>query len=229
MIAQHLDSSLLIGKTEPTPKGTICSFTGKEINIGVKNKLLIKKTFTDHTYLRYKSEYSSVYAALCISPVIQGQKSLNALRNYSFICTKKEIRLLSREDILPLIENPPNEPFLFCVTYSHKKHLSCKSVINIDNSKYVIVTDLGNVHIDMNAVNNILPIIKKWYSVLPDKKDTNLKPTFFTKKEILQGCNLNKKIKAYGISKFFKEDDILKKYRNTSLLKLLVHCLNKTL
>lgn len=206
---------------------TICSFTGEKITKGVANNDLIKKTFTDHCFLRYSSDYSSVDAAMCISAVIQGSKGFNSLRSYSFLATKGELSILKRESILETILNLKSTPFVLCVTYSNKKHTSYKSIINTDVNNFVVTTDIGNVSISIDTIRRILPVIESWYSIVDGKEKTSTQPTYFTKNDILIGCSNAKKIKEYGVAKYFKEDQKIQEYRNTSFLKLIVHILNK--
>ena len=226
LISKHIDESNL--SIPILEVNSICSFTGKKINRGVDNKVLIKKTFTDYSYVRYNSGFSSVEAALCIESVIPSKNGFNSLRNYSYFADSNNFEILSRQDVLDKILSIDCFPFVICVTYSNKKHTSYKSVLNFNSEIFTITTDLGNVVFNVNDAKKILPIISSWYSVIPSKKDTLSKPTFFTKSDILKGCANDNKIKQYGICRYFSENKQIEKYRNTSFFKLLVHILNKT-
>jgi hypothetical protein len=225
-IAQHLNMNALnLDVVELENK--ICSFTGKEISFGVMNKHLIKNTFTDHDYIRFNSGYSSIEAAACISPIIKGSKGLNALRNYSYIVTDNRMALLKREEIEPIILNPPKCRFVLCVTYSNKKHTAYKATINYNSLDFIVCTDIGSVTVRKSDIDIVFPVIKKWYSVINGKENSSSKPTYFTKKDILFGCNDNSKISRYGLGRYFKENAVIEKYRQTPFLKLLTHILNK--
>lgn len=206
----------------------ICSFTGEQINKAVSNKDLIKKTFTDHSFKRYSSDYSSLDAAVCIAPVIQGKKGLNSLRSYSYLAVQGRLTILSREDVLDLILNLPKDEFVLAVTYSNKKHTTYKSVVNTSSDVFTVTTDIGNVVFNLVDVKKLLPIIQSWYCIVDGKESTAAMPTYFTKKDILNGCGNHNKIKLYGLEKYFRENSVIKKYRDTEFLKLLVHILNKT-
>lgn len=222
LIAKHLNRKNL--KIPIIKIDTICSFTGKNIKEAVSNKDLIKKTFTDHSHVKYNSGYSSIDAALCIEAVLKTEKGFNSLRSYSYLVTEKELILLKREQLIENLLNPPNSPFVFAATYSNKKHTSYKTMINFDSTGYQVMTDAGGVLVSLADARRIHPIIQSWYTVTGD---TKAKPTMFTKADILTGCDNMKKIHQYGVEKHFKEDALIQEYRDTAFLKLLVHALNK--
>lgn len=219
LIGQHLNRDNL--KLKVYPVDTVCAFTGKQITEGVRNSDLIKKTFTDHEYLRYPSEYSSIDAALCIEAVIPGKTRMNALRNYSYLATEKELIFLDRSQILDVILWPPAGYYVLCCTYSNKKHTAYKAVVN-HGYPVVVTTDINTVEVTKTHLVEILPIIRRWYTVIPEKQEQ----TYSTKKEIETGIVSAKKIERYGVD-FFEENARLDKYRGTQVLKLLVHILNK--
>lgn len=207
---------------------SFCCFSGQPLTIGVKRKNLIKKTFTDHDYIKYNSDYASLEMTAMMTAIIpkwneEKQKTnMTKLLNYSFVCYEDKLKLLSRAEILNEVLNPESVPFVFSVTYSYKKYTSFKAEINHSKEQFTIETDLGRVAININQIKALLPIIQAWYTVKPEKKDT-----FFTKAEILNSSQNFNRIKEYGPEKFFKEDKILSLYRDTAFLKLLVHVLNK--
>ena len=224
-ISKHLDQNNL--KLRIHDVQSLCCFTGAPINQGVLKKELIKPTFTDHSYIRYHSEYASVDAALCIEAVIKIEKGMNSLRNYSYLVTENHLRILKRDELIDIILNPPKGNFVFCITYSNKKHTSYKASISSNQEVYTITTDEGDVIVRKYQAVKIYSLIQKWYSIINGKKETSTQPTYFTKQEILQGSHNLKRIKAYGIKKYYKENHEIQKYRDTKLIKLLVHALNK--
>lgn len=222
LIAQHLNElnlKLPIHKVD-----TVCSFTGEKIVAGVSNDDLIQHTFTDHAYIKYPSGYSSIHAALCMSAVIKSEKGFNSLRNYSYLATNQELKLLKRSDILSILVEPPSTEFVLCVTYSNKKHTAYKSRVNYSDDDYVVTTDKGNVEVNLYNLKYILPILQSWYTVT---KDTKQQPTYFTKKDILNGCSDTRRIHAYGVEKYFEESAQIESFRNTAFLELVVFALNK--
>lgn len=223
LIAKHLNRDNL--KLKVYEVETVCSFTGHPIREGVKNSDLIKKTFTDFEYIRYQSGYSSVDAALCIESVIPGKTRMNALRNYSYLATERELIFLDRSEILPVLLFPPAGPYVLCCTYSNKKHTAYKAVVCYD--QLTVTTDIGSVQVDYDVVAAVLPIMQRWYTVLPGKEGTSQEQTYFTKKEIETGSAGANKIRQYG-TQFFTENAALDQYRNTGLFRLLVHVLNKS-
>jgi len=167
LIAKHLFANRLTCTTHKDID-TICAFSGKQINVGVKFKDIIGDTFTDLEIFKYKSDYLSIDFALLTQPVIQGEKQLNSLRNYSFFATEKELKLLSRNEMLELLLHIPDTPFQIGVTYSNKKHIAYKAPINYNKQRFIVATDAGNVVFDVEKANLILPIMNRWYTIAKD-------------------------------------------------------------
>jgi len=226
LISKHLDKNNL--KLKVYQVDSICAFTGVKIVEGVLMKDLIKKTFTDQEMIRFNSDYASIDIALLIEEVIKGGKGFNSIRNYSFYADETKLELLKRENILELLLNISNKPFQIGITFSNKKHIAYKAPINFSTENYQIITDLGIVNFEKQKSLQIINIAQKWYTVLPDKKEIEALPTYFTKEQIKGLSNPNhKQIKAYGLQKYFEESLELDKFRGTALFNLIIHCLNK--
>lgn len=224
LISQHLDYSKLENVEDVD---TICLFTGQKITKGIHRKHVIKPTFTDLDYLKYDSDYVSLDVAATMANILPGKTCPVSLRNYSFVSTEKELKLLKNRELLPYVISPPEPPFFFCISFNNKKHLAFKSQVNFSREKFLITTDIGDCLIEKLNVDQILPVIQKWYTVIPEKADTKAEPTYFTKDEILKGSKNYKRIESYP-GNYFQEDQFIRKYRGTMLLKILVHCLIKT-
>lgn len=231
LIAKHLDRGNLKLPVVQLPQGAICSFTGQAIREGIQNKYLIKDTFTDHEYIRFKSDYSSVDAALCIEAVVPRESGagLNSLRNYNYYASEKELRVLKSSEVLDLLLNIPDVPFRIALTFSNKKHTSYKTVTNTNKDYYLVTTDKYNCYFDRARVNQFLPIIQAWYTVLPGKEGVAQPPTYFTKEEILGNKQpIFSKTEAYGMERYEEENELLEQYRGMSLFSLIVNFLQKT-
>lgn len=204
---------------------TVCAFTGEKITKGIKKKVALSGNFTDFEYLKFESDYISIDAFKCLGEVIQTEKKLNSLRNYSYLVTESELKILKKDELWDIIINTPNTPFILAYTFSSKKHTTFKSKITTDKNKIQIITDTyGNVEIDKFLLNDVIEIVQNWYSATADMPAI---ATFFTKDEILSGSDNLKKIQVYGLEKFNFEDKILAKFRNTSQLILLTRLVNK--
>jgi CRISPR type IV-associated protein Csf1 len=226
LISKHLDKKNL--KLNVYQVDSICAFSGIKITEGVLMKDLIKKNFTDQGLIKFNSDYASIDIALLIEEVIKGEKGFNSMRNYSFYADESKLKLLKRENILELLLNIPNKPFQIGVTFSYKKHLAYKSPVNYDTDNFQVITDLGIVNFERQKAVQIIDIAQKWYSVVPDKKETAALPTYFTKEQIKGLSNPNhKQIAGFGLQKYFKESQELDKFRGTALFNLIIHCLNK--
>lgn len=225
LIARHLDRANLKFKVHQID--TLCAFEGVSIQEGVKVQDLVSDVFTDYNFVRYNTGFVGVDAAMCIADVLKGATRNVALRNYSYLATESSLTILKREDGLNALLNIPSAPFRVAISYSQKKHTTFKTVLNSDKNNYVVTTDLYNVAFERDHVMQFLPIIQNWYSVIPEKATTAAQPTFFTKDEILNGNAPYHKQLPYGLERYERENETLLPFRNTQILKLIVHLLNK--
>lgn len=228
LLIPHLTAHAPNLKPKVKPCEAVCAFTGVPITEGVLLDELLSDVFTDYEYLRYPSKFASVGAACCIAEVLPAEKKLNSLRNYSFFATASEFRYLQRDSALALLLNMPATPFVVGITYSNKKHLSYKSRTQTNPAHYIVTTDVGDVLFDLSKAVRILSLCQPWYSVSLQNAAKADQPTNFTKAEILTGQVANYgKIVAYGVERFASENAELQQFRNTPLLDLIVHLLNK--
>ena len=228
IIAKHIpDAALYIcihDVQNETGSHTLCAFTGEPIQFACLKKDVIGENFTDQTFLRYPSAYVGVDIAKLILPTING----NGLRNYSFYATKNELRLMKREDILPLILDDLGVPFVLAVTFSNKKHIAFKATPQYNADFFTIFTDIGNCIFDRFEHIPILRVMQNWYTIIGEKAHTEAKPTWFTKANILGETLPNAiQIHGYGEGMYFEENAILEPFRGTLILKTLCHILNK--
>lgn len=218
-----MKNTYLIGKHLNLPKPDIeikkCCMCGGN-DFGFRKKDVLSSSFMDNDCLN-KSNEICIYCAACIG---RGQPQNEQIRLFSFIASNEQLIKLKREEIWDNIFSPPNSLFVFGVTYSHKKHISFKAPVCFPGNQYQIQTDSERVDINTEQINTLAKIIQKWYSIC---KDTKQEPTWFTKNEILIGCNNFKKIEGYGIDDYFQEEAVINPFKGTSLLKLLCYALNK--
>lgn len=208
---------------------TICAITGEKIKEGLKLKDITGTNFTEYQFIKYASDYVSIDAGKCLKETLtspEGKKS--SLRNYSYYADSKEFCILKKDNVLPILLNPPLLPFVIAYSYKNKKHTSIYAVANFRDDNIIIATDqYGNIVLDMSVIKSYLPIIQFWYSHNPEiHKSGSVIEAYFTKQEILEGSGNLKKIKAYGFDKFYEENEILNKFRNTLSFQLIVRLIN---
>jgi hypothetical protein len=69
--------------------------------------------------------------------------------------------------------------------------------------------------------------MQRWYSIIPEKRDTAAAPTWFTKDDIKFGCTNNTKINGYGLERYFTENAFLDQYRTFPIFTFLTDILTK--
>ena len=218
LIGKHLDRNNL--RLTNHAINSKCAISGKDITQGILVTDLVSDVFTDWQYIRH-GKYVSIEAALCIAEVIKTDKGYNSLRNYSYIATPDKFQFLKREHILETLLTLNESQFCIAVSYSFKKHLSYKCVLNEQSESFYITTDVGTFLFDKNKVRKFLPIVQSQYAI--STKDF----TYFTKQEIAAGHASAQRIQAYGIDRYMRENAILDQYRNTNLFNFILHIINK--
>jgi len=219
-IAKHIPFNVEVEQCD-----AVCAFTGKKLSEGVRLKKIVSGNFTDLEYIKYNSQYASADVYKVIGQTIKSEKGYNSLRNYSYYVDNNNLILLKKEQVWDLLINTPEPPFVLAYTFSNKKHTSFKSKFTLNKDRINIITDtFGLITLERKVIEELCPIVQNWYSADKSMKEPN---TFFVKDEILFGTDNATKIKLYGVDKFYKENAILEKYRNTNILKLITRLVNR--
>lgn len=225
-------------KRFPSPQ--ICCFTGKTIEEGIPKELLIKDTFKDHDLIRFPSKYISIDIALLIAETIKGKEKIdangkaitntNALRVYNCYFSETEARIgLKRSEVLDLALCIPDSPFVLLATFSNKKHIAYRASAQHDRHRFVITTDKGQLDFYVQEAQEVVNVVRAWYTIKPEYVGTDSAYTYFSQEQIL-GLKeiLPMQISEYGKDKFREENRFLQAYRKTLLLDFIVNFNSKS-
>jgi CRISPR type IV-associated protein Csf1 len=175
----------------------------------VSLKDCISSNFNDFGYFVSKSDYICPECDFCL-------KDENSLRKINFICNKDFFKKLTKSEALEFIKYPPEPPFYFQVTYSNKKHIFFKGKLNDRKDEFYISTDQGNVLISKKIFFPIYESCLELYNA------------GFSKKEIASGeFKKLKLIDVFGMEKLLNISNSIDIFRNTQLLQLVLHILQK--
>ena len=214
----------IIARNLPEVSGTdtiTCVVCGEQPTLGFPKAEVIGSSFMDHEALGAGNGVC-IHCAACLG---MGQERGKRLVMTSFLATEAALLRLPREELLAHILDPPVAPFVFGITYSHKKHITFRAPVNMPGQRpYVIRTDNGSVSVHPERLADLVAAMRAWYTVC---KDTAQEPTWFTKEEIRLGCRNYKRIETFGAARYLREDAVIHPYRGTALLDLLAYALNK--
>lgn len=227
---QHVTHFL--AKHLPEPEGVkdckaVCRLCGEEIWRGVPFSKVVSSNFTDFAAFRFPSAFLCAPCSASLGRAVHPEKGDVALRNYSFLATEEDLHFLKREQVWQWMENPPEPPFVFGVTYAGKKHIAYRAQVATQKEDFVVTTETDRLRVFKSQWEEVSPVVQSWYTVIPEKATTQAQPTWFTKEEILTGRAGHWKVEAYGVEKFFTENAILEPFRGQSFLGLLVFAANK--
>lgn len=196
IIAKHFAQIDATGQLCP------CAICGRQVEQSIPVKIL-KKTFTNHDLLRFGS------AGLCPDCTSCLRRELLFI---NFIATEKEFIGFKRDGILHHLFNPPEPPFVFCITQSYKKHNAIRSEISWSKDCFHIRMEDMAFYFEPNKWKQCLLIIENQIK-------------FFSKSEIRSGDYKYKRIAEYGMDQFIAETEIIKPIRSTPQFDLLLYAL----
>lgn len=188
----------------------VCCVCRRTTERGFKTKDYIKNArFTNWDVLKEpNSEVICEYCATCIN---------NAdLRRKNFIADSTHIIFLSKNDIEGNIfdlENNVSGEFVVCMTQSFKKHNSFKAPVNIDTSRFLVQMEDNVFSIDAQSHKHLYDIMNELY-------------LFFSKEEIATGDYNYMSIKEFGLDKFNRCENEIRKYRGSITFDFLLYILN---
>ena len=150
-----------------------CWLCGCHTERGFPKKKIIKPTFTDHDIS--KAPGSEVVCEHCAWAL-----SRRELRNYSILATPEGLFHPSRPQIREVLLNPPEPPFVLCITKSGQKWLHIKSEIAYGRERFPVflegvefkrdkktsenISYMSNIHVDPATIRKLLPVIDQLYA-----------------------------------------------------------------
>ena len=195
---------------ETEPAEGKCMVCGKNISEGIPWKKVIGSSFTN--WDEFKSKSSTYVCRECAVTLMTGEIATQ-LRRSSFIVTEKGIEFFKNSDLAAKLFTPPKPPFIFCVTFSFKKHNAFHSVIAYSRDLYSIRQEDKLIYFDRKkAAKTFRSMVRLYYGG-------------FTKQEILTNSYHPKRILNYGIDEFEKEEAVLYFERGSELFELLAAAL----
>jgi hypothetical protein len=198
LIAKHFEQVQAAGQS------CICAVCGKTTAQSVPTSFL-RKTFTNHDLLRFGNDGLCPACTSCLR---------RDLLFTNFIATENEFIRFKRDGILAHLFNPPEPPFVFCITQSYKKHNAIRAEISWSRESYRVRMEDLAFYFEP----------EKWRAPLAIITD---QVQIFSKTEIRTGDYKHRRIAEYGMDRLMAENEILKPLRSTPQLDLLIYALIK--
>lgn len=186
-----------------------CLVCGKPISKGTTYKKIVSSNFTDWDICKNKS---GTHICKECSTVIKTKE----LRTNNFLATKDNLYLLKKNDLeeyLFNIDKYVSGDFVIGITRSFKKHNSYRCKVNNNTNVFIIREEDKEYVFDRANMKVLYDIIWDMY-------------LYFTKDEIQTGQYQISKIQEYGLKRFKKHEEIIKRHRNTHQFDLLLYILN---
>ncbi len=197
-------SGLELGNVE-----TKCMMCGKYIEEGIKYKKVVSGNFTDYdVFANIQGTHICKECAACVK--------LRELRANNIIADENNLYLLKKNDLeeyLFNIDKYVSGDFVIGITRSFKKHNSYRCKVNNNTNVFIIREEDKEYVFDRANMKVLYDIIWDMY-------------LYFTKDEIQTGQYQISKIQEYGLKRFEKHEEIIKRHRNTHQFDLLLYILN---
>jgi len=188
---------------------TKCMMCGKEIREGVKYKKVVSGNFTDYdVFADIQGTHICKECATCVKT--------RELRINNIIADKDNLYLLKKNDLeeyLFNIDKYVSGDFVIGIAKSFKKHNSYRCKVNNNTNVFIIREEDKEYVFDRANMKVLYDIIWDMY-------------LYFTKDEIQTGQYQISKIQEYGLKRFKKHEEIIKRHRNTHQFDLLLYILN---
>lgn len=192
------------------PNSGRCMVCGKEITEGVPWKKVVGGSFTN--WDEFMSPSSTHVCKECAVTLMTGDIATQ-LRRSSFIVTEQGVEFFPNSDLAAKIFNPPEPPFIFCVTFSFKKHNAFHSMISFSRDRYHIRQENQLIDIELDKARKLFAAMTRFYY------------GGFTKQEIQNEEYHPKRIMDFGLFKFEELETILSFERGSPLFELLIAAL----
>lgn len=180
-----------------------CMICGKDFEGGFATKSLLGDTYNDWDISK-NPESRSICQACAFTLILNMDHSRCKLNTYSFLADKS-LHILNRQQIRDHLLNPPEDPFVFVITLSQKKHLAIKASIAYDRDYFPVQLEEETVYCDRKTVGSHIRFAEA------------LRGVGFTKDEILSGrFNGAKSTKFNASALLLIEDEILERKKERS-------------
>lgn len=180
---------------------------GKTENIGTPLKKIVKPTFADQDLAKYQMSKSLCRGcAFCMS--------FMGMRTHSIVASEQGMAYPSRAEMRDILLEPPEPPFVVCVSVSNKKWLHFRAQVAYSRDGYPVQMEETRVCVERPILANWLSIIEAMYSV-------------FTKMEILTGNYSQNRIREFGMQRFQEHEAQIAPHRGTRLFDLAIFVAQK--
>jgi CRISPR type IV-associated protein Csf1 len=188
----------------------ICCLCGLEHAQNCPATKYIKATFTTFT----NRDLLKAPLSKWICPACAFTLSEAKFRRTSFVCTPTEFISLKRDDIAKWLFNPPETPFIFCITTSYKKHLAIHAEVNYSRDRFQVVLDEMQIWFEPERWRQMFEALETMYSV-------------FTKEEIRTGRYEFRRVAQCDPERFERFESILAVARGYPEFELLLLAANR--
>lgn len=206
IIAKHLETYETNIEEDLKEKCIMC---GKDIDKGVKKNSVFSAKFTDYDECKnLKGKYVCLECTACV-------KERN-LRTNNIIADKEHLYLLKKQDLEEYLFNLDKyvkDEFVVGITRSFKKHNSFRCKVNNDTKHFYIREEDKEYLFDLDKMKSLYKTLNEMY-------------LYFTKDEMLSGQYSIMKINEFGLDNFNRCETVIKQYRKTHQLDLLIYMLD---
>lgn len=136
----------------------------------------------------------------------------NRLRFTNFTATEYELCEFKRDGIIEHLLNPPEPPFVFCITRSYKKQNAIRARVNYSKEQF---------HVRIEDEELLFEPVK----ALPIHADLKSLLGTFSKTEIALGNYRPKRIESFGMNDLLTIEQRISKWRGHPMFELLLYAL----
>lgn len=196
IIARHIERKT--GEQKPG----VCAICGMERE-ETMSLARAGSSFNNFDLLRYPSNRLCVYCVSCMC---------NRLRFTNFTATEQALIEFKRDGIIEHLFNPPNPPFVFCITRSYKKQNAIRARVNYSKEQFHIRIEDEELLFEPEKAKPVHADLERLLGI-------------FSKTEIASGNYRPKRIEEFGMERLLAMEQQIASWRSHPMFDLLLYAL----
>lgn len=188
---------------------TECYLCGKTCTSGLNKKKLLPKTFNDHD--KAKAPYSDYVCEACSFMILTNPNRRQAIRLFDYVASDKLV-ICNRRQMREYLINPPDPPFVICITLSQKKHLLWYLKTSYSRDNYFVTMEDKTFQVERNKFVEQLELVERLYNV------------GYSKAQIESGNLTYGKLPMHEIAESIQK---IKEYQKTQMFQLAIYVAQK--
>lgn len=178
-----------------------CYLCGEFTEYGIPKKKLLPSTFNDHD--KAKEINSDYVCDACSFMILTNPNRRQAIRWFNYVASDKLV-ICNRKQLRDVLLNPPEPPFVICITISQKKHLLWYLKTSYSRENFFVTMETETIQVNKSLIKEMIYFVENLYNkgITKDQILNNTIP--YGKLSIDEWKIAYEKIKEYKLHRQFE-------------------------